>query len=365
MSQRWLGKKKKVVQIITPNATTNVTTTAEGPADGMVTINGQTYTLTPTTTIPASINTAIAVSDVVFPSNLSDYDSNASTFSPSVNIALALASSTSSNSTFSNTNSETDAMSLHNWFEYKAYIALSGSSHTSVNWRTNSTDLDPLVNTISPIAFTASCPPISQVGSILFILNSGANCHISPKHGNFKSLNAIPPLMVKGFGGSFIQAIGMGTIKVCMASRLQLSLMNVLFVPKSKICLLSVSFLNCSGNYITHFDSSSCWVTNCSSTTIIQGSLSPKCHLYMVALTSASVTYVPCSPTALYASHMPDIETWHRRLGHCNIRSIIEMACKEAVKGMTIDLSSTPPPNIPIRYLGSRHNHLSLKYRRA
>jgi transposase InsO family protein len=127
-----------------------------------------------------------------------------------------------------------------------------------------------------------------------------------------------------------------------VASGLRLSLTNVLYVPNSKIRLLSVSSLNRSGNYVTHFDSSSCWVTNRSGATIIRGALSSKRQLYTVTLTSASVTHVPRSPTALYASRTPDVETWHRRLGHCNVRSIIEMARKEAVEGMTIDLSSTP-----------------------
>jgi hypothetical protein len=140
----------------------------------------------------------------------------------------------------------------------------------------------------------------------------------------------------------------MGTIEVRVASGLQLALTNILFVPKSKIHLLSVSSLNRSGNYVTHFDSSSCWVTNCSGATIIQGSLSTKCHLYTMVLTSASVTHVPRSPTTLYAARTPDVETWHRHLGHCNMWSIIKMARKEAVEGMSIDLSTTPPQMYPL-----------------
>jgi hypothetical protein len=91
-------------------ATVNVATTAGGPADGTVTINGQTYTLFPTATVPASVNTAIAVSDSVFPGNLSDYDSSASAFTPSVNIALALDSSTPGDNSCSDTDSDSDAM---------------------------------------------------------------------------------------------------------------------------------------------------------------------------------------------------------------------------------------------------------------
>jgi hypothetical protein len=152
----------------------------------------------------------------------------------------------------------------------------------------------------------------------------------------------------------------MGTIEVYVASGLRLSLTNVLFVPNSKICLLSVSSLNRSGNYITYFDSMSCWVTNHSGATIIRGALSPNRQLYTVALTSASVSYTPHSPTALYASRMPDVETWHHRLGHCNMWSIVDMA----VEGMTIDFHP-PPQHAPIAYLGNSRACLYLRRVRA
>src|SRR5216683_5044300 len=61
-----------------------------------------------------------------------------------------------------------------------------------------------------------------------------------------------------------------------------------------------------------------------------------------MSLPSASVTHVPQRPSTLYASHMPNVETWHRHLRHCNVWSIVDMARKDAVEGMTIDLSSAP-----------------------
>jgi hypothetical protein len=196
---------------------------------------------------------------------------------------------------------------------------------------------------IAPIACTAHCAPLSNTGMIPFILNSGANCHISPECLEFKTLTAIPPLTVKGFGSSSILAIRMGIIEVSVASSLRLTLTDVLFVPNSKIHLSSVLSLNQSSNYITHFDSTSCWVTNHSGATIIHGALSTHCHLYIVTLSSTSVTHVPHSPSMLYASRIPDVETWHHWLGHCNIHSIVDMAHKKAVEGMIIDLSSAPP----------------------
>ncbi len=160
---------------------------------------------------------------------------------------------------------------------------MNGHSHASVDWRTNTTGNDASGTTVQPAAYTAKRAPISRMGTIPFILDSGANCHISPERGDFKSLNPIPPLTVKGFRGSSIQAIGMGTIEVTMAMGLHLSLTNVLFVPNSKIRLLSVSSLNRSGNYVTHFDSTSCWVTNRSGATIIRGALRMPTTLFMSA----------------------------------------------------------------------------------
>ena len=135
----------------------------------------------------------------------------------------------------------------------------------------------------------------------------------------------------------------MGMIKVSVALGLRLSLTNVLFVPNSKICLLSVLSLNRSGNYVTHFDSTSCWVTNYGGAMIIRGTLSPNRRLYIVSLASASMTHIPLKPSALYATCTPDVETWHHHLRHCNVRSIVELARKGAAEGMAIDLASAPP----------------------
>jgi transposase InsO family protein len=49
------------------------------------------------------------------------------------------------------------------------------------------------------------------------------------------------------------------------------------------------------------------------------------------------------SLAACLGGNTPDLETWHRRLGHCGNEAIIDMARKGAVQGMRIDLSSAPP----------------------
>ncbi len=109
----------------TPMATANIATSGTAPVEWTVTIDGQTFTLMPTVPTPAitaSVNTAMALSDTVFPGNLSDYNTNTSSFAPSVNIVLTSASPTP------------PSLSGPEDYKFKAYMAVSGPSHTSVDW---------------------------------------------------------------------------------------------------------------------------------------------------------------------------------------------------------------------------------------
>ena len=99
----------------TPAASANVATSASSASqtDGTVTINGQTFILTPATTAPASVNTAITISDMVFPGNVSNYDTVSSFFTPSVNITIMPPSPVLGASIFSDTNSAVEDMPPH------------------------------------------------------------------------------------------------------------------------------------------------------------------------------------------------------------------------------------------------------------
>ena len=85
-----------------------------------------------------------------------------------------------------------------------------------------------------------------------------------------------------------------------------------------------------------------CWVTNKSDTTLIHGSLLGKCLYVLTTKTPAPHTKASNTQLALFA-RVPDVKTWHHRLGHCNTWAIIEMAKNGVSQGMPIDLSSLPP----------------------
>ena len=185
------------------------------------------------------------------------------------------------------------------------------------------------------VARLANCP---------FILDSG---HISPERSDFKSLRAIAPHPIQGFNGSSTNALGIGDIDLVIASGHKLSLKDVLYVPSCDVRLISVPSLDCGGYALVGFGRQSCWVADKNDKIIVRGSLCPTRSLYFLHCDSARVSHSRpkqmISSSALYAKRTPDVETWHRRLGHCNTRTIIDMARNKIAKGMPIDLSSSPP----------------------
>ena len=81
------------------------------------------------------------------------------------------------------------------------------------------------------------------------------------------------------------------------------------------------------------------------STTVARGIISNTCNLYSLT-TKEPLIARPKTPNAfdaLLASWVPDLDTWHRRLGHCNMQTVLDMAHGSNVEGMPTDLSITPP----------------------
>jgi len=143
-----------------------------------------------------------------------------------------------------------------------------------------------------------------------------------------------------GIGGAQVHATGMGSIELCIASNHKVVLEDVLFIPTSVIWLVLVLCLNCSGSYTSSFNSNFCWVTNKA------GAILKSHHLFGLTLHLPHVGHIHTpapADSAHYTAHTPDLETWHRRLGHCNNDTIIDMVHKNTMQGMRIDLSSSTP----------------------
>ena len=125
----------------------------------------------------------------------------------------------------------------------------------------------------------------------------------------------------------------------------KLVLNDVLFIPSSDVCLISVHALNVAGNFVSHFDTLSCWVTDRSDNVVACCYVLPAHNLYAFPSSSSPrVSHsLSGSHSALLARHIPTVALWHLRLGHLNQAAIIDMARSKVIQGMPINLSTSPP----------------------
>lgn len=171
---------------------------------------------------------------------------------------------------------------------------------------------------------------------IPFFLDSGASVHISNTESDFFSLRPIPPRTVSGVGGSSIEALGVGTLRLVVSKGTHITLDQVLFIPTATVRLISVSSLCSTHRCIASFDASSCWVTARSGSRMLSGSLT-SCRLYALSGGQLSADHV------FLAQRVPDLQSWHRRLGHANYRAVYDLARSGNATGMPITLSTSPP----------------------
>ena len=187
---------------------------------------------------------------------------------------------------------------------------------------------------------------------IPFIIDTGATCHISPFRSDFASLTPISAHPVKGLGTASLNAVSMGTIEIRTASSSILSLHNALYVPDASVRLISVFLL---GDCNTHFypKQGFCLICDKENNIILRGDALPDRRLFTIPSSSVLVSSSLSPSSAHYASPLPGIDTWHKRLGHCGPRAVVDMARSNVVEGMRVSLSS-PPPKCPHCILGKQ-----------
>src|SRR5216684_1551612 len=210
-------------------------------------------------------------------------------------------------------------------YQYHAYIACTDSPSTL----TSTLSSAPLVRTADP-------------NKMPFILDTGASCHISPILSDFKNFHPIEPHPISGLGNLSVLATGVGTIVLTSPSGV-LTLNNAFFVPTSAIRLISVFTLNKDNNYGSYFDPRSCLITDKQGNIVAQSTAIIRRRLYILSNFSVPLAHPPAPSHAHYASRLPDIDSWHKCLGHCGVCAVMDMARQGVVEGMQINTSRTPP----------------------
>ena len=191
-----------------------------------------------------------------------------------------------------------------------------------------------------------------------WIIDSGASAPMSSHREWFTTYQKLnPPQKVWLGDDHYILAIGEGRVALSMdlgGHQLPAIVQKVLHVPEIQGNLLSVSSLTHNGLQVT-FDPDNCCIYNRSGQLV--GMAHAEGNLYILHAKAASyeqaycATVIPGSSAdaALTAKtekvSKATAHTWHRRLGHINVNTVLEMVRKGLVKGMAIVKETNASPS--------------------
>lgn len=213
-----------------------------------------------------------------------------------------------------------------------AWLETSEGIRARVDWAVDSTPN----STDSAYSATSVTSP--------FHADSGATTHISFAAEDFAVIRPINSRAIRGVNGSVIYATGIGEINLRVltddgADHI-LTLKDALYIPRATVRLVSVSALARFSAINSHFDDTGCWFTDrLTGQTIARGTLSPPQYLYDLNLHAIqSISHV------LATTYAPDLEVWHRRLGHVSYQTVKALAHAGTLQGVS---SSSIPAEAP------------------
>jgi hypothetical protein len=184
-------------------------------------------------------------------------------------------------------------------------------------------------------------------------LDSGASAHISCMRTDFRDFSKMEPQAITGVGNSMVFATGMGTIEISIPeSSTNLTLHNALYAPDAGVHLILISRLDESGHCLDFVDSH-CLISDCTSGAMITDCPKNLIRLYVLPCSIQSFHHSPPShsfPLSPRCSNVPtpalittpDLETWHRCLGHANFRTVLDMTRSTHITGMPTNTSTAP-----------------------
>ncbi|TFY52252.1 hypothetical protein EVJ58_g10120 [Rhodofomes roseus] len=219
--------------------------------------------------------------------------------------------------------------------EYQAMVCLTPEDKVSLNWGSHSrASVDPLAYHVTLVLVAARRIPTA--GTEPFVFDSGASSHLSPNKQDFYELRPIAPRGIRGVSGSVIHAYGVGKVRLHVGRGTTIVLDDVLYVPQATVRLISISALcNSAARYAVHFEGKEVQITKPGGALVASGTLTSR-RLYSLNGTP------PLTEHSYVATRLPTLDTWHRRLGHVNHRTVHDMARLHSAKGMPISLSPAP-----------------------
>jgi len=190
-----------------------------------------------------------------------------------------------------------------------------------------------LESPLSSDIFASASPTTSA--PLPFYIDSGATSHCSPTRCDFVEYTEIAPRSISGINGSPILAIGRGSVNIFCGPGCCLVLRNVLYIPQASLRLISIGRL-CDNGLSTTFNGNVCTIRDKSGQVLANANRS---GLGLFTLHSLA----PPTDHAFISRPMPNLITWHRRLGHTNYDTVAKMAKLASATGMHIPPSPSPP----------------------
>ncbi|PIL28795.1 hypothetical protein GSI_08839 [Ganoderma sinense ZZ0214-1] len=235
--------------------------------------------------------------------------------------------------------------------------------YTSLSQYTAREASSPRTMPVTDFAFVMRSPPTSDFESTsgsrthkpkTIVIDSGTSSHVHSRKSDFISVKPTSS-SIRGFGDGKTTVAGRGEAQVLASlpdyGCTRLRLMDTCYTPNTSPSLISVSRLD-DANCYTLFGNGRCVTFEkqdsgallrnalTSEKVVLTGTKGPD-RLYHLDVPPADTAYTTseAAPTRL--------QSWHRRMGHLNYKSLWRMIQKGRLRGVklsTAELNAEPPP---------------------
>lgn len=189
----------------------------------------------------------------------------------------------------------------------------------SINWNTHTILANPSYKTIPATTAVMPFNLASNACIILlaekpFYIDSDTTMHIFLCASDFILLCLIPPQLVKGVGGTSIQAVSIGQISLQVQNQTEIYLENTLYILNSTVQVILISVLAIGMQAVITFSQTGVTILDGNSSTLFAaGPLIPGWCLYTLELQDALTEHAPTTTQPPVR-----LDTWHWHLGHAN-----------------------------------------------
>ena len=234
-------------------------------------------------------------------------------------------------------------------------FASSGGSKTKGPHKQHAKQAEEVVTQFAGAA-SSSIPLNSTASDDFWVSDSGATSHMTPhKHWVHDLKPMRVPIRLGDHSIIYSEGVGKVWFEPLLAGQPApvLCLSSVLYVPRLKSNLLSITFLTTQRDYEVLFKGPSISFIH-GGHTVFEASIGPSCIAKVIGRTLPAISVPQHAMTAALAAQ--DLQLWHNRFMHRNVQSVAS-AIKNSVLGVQLN-STTQPPALCIPCIAGKQHRL-------